>query len=85
MDRSDVLEVLRTQGKALLDLDPARITEETSLRDDLEVDSLDLVEYTMAVEDELGLSDVDESVYADDKTIGDFVTTLLAQVSAQSA
>lgn len=46
------------------------ITMETSFRDDLNADSLDLVELVMALEDEFGLEVDDEDVELI-KTVGD--------------
>lgn len=38
------------------------ITSETSLRDDLEVDSIELMEFVIALEDEFGIAIPDEDV-----------------------
>ena len=54
-------------------LDPDTITEETSFIDDLDADSLDLVELACALEDEYGLSEIDEDQLASLKTVGDVV------------
>lgn len=51
MDRTEVLAGMRAKAGELLGLDPAAMTEQASLVDDLQVDSLDLVEYVMALED----------------------------------
>ncbi len=52
------------------------VTMNTSFREDLEADSLDLVEFIMAVEDEFSIDmegeDADEEI-ANIKTIGDVV------------
>ena len=48
------------------------ITMNTSFSDDLEADSLDLVELIMAIEDEFNLSVEDEEV-ENIKTVGDVV------------
>ncbi len=52
--------------------DPEEITMNTSFSDDLEADSLDLVELIMAIEDEFNLSVEDEEV-ENIKTVGDVV------------
>jgi len=52
--------------------DPAVITLETSLLDDLEADSLDAVEIIMAIEDEFGLEIPDE-VAETLRTVGEIV------------
>lgn len=51
-------------------VDEEGITLETSFKDDLNADSLDLVELIMALEDEFGLEVEDEEV-ENIKTVGD--------------
>ena len=52
--------------------DEDAITMQTSFVDDLEADSLDLIELVMALEEEFGLSIEDQDVGAI-KTVGDVV------------
>ena len=49
------------------------ITMETSLTEDLDADSIDVVELMMAVEEEFGISEVEETALEKVKTIGDVV------------
>ncbi len=51
---SDVLERTRGIIVELLGVDPSEVTETASFREDLEADSLDLVELIMAFEEEFG-------------------------------
>jgi acyl carrier protein len=51
-------------------VDEKDITLETSFKDDLNADSLDLVELIMALEDEFGL-EVDDEEVENIKTVGD--------------
>jgi len=70
-----IKEVLAEQ----LEVDPDSITRETDLMSDLGADSLDLVELIMTLEEEYGVSAVDESVY-ENKTVGeiaDYIETLV--------
>lgn len=60
-----------------LDCDPASITMEATLSEDLGADSLDAVELNMALEDDLGVAIPDEEL-ANMKTVGDIVTYLEA-------
>ena len=46
----------------LLEVDPEAVTAEASFKDNLEADSLDLVELLMAFEDEFGAPIPDEDV-----------------------
>ncbi|MDO4542688.1 MAG: acyl carrier protein [Bacillota bacterium] len=58
-------------------LEPEDITMEASLKEDLEIDSLDAVELNMALEDEFNVS-IDDEVLASMKTVGDIVKHLEA-------
>ena len=59
-----------------LSVDPADITLEATFVDDLGVDSLDLVELSMALEDEFGIEEMSEEDMANIKTVGDLVEYL---------
>lgn len=54
-------------------IDEDKITMETSLMDDLDADSLDLVELSMAVEEEFGLGEMAEDDIKGIRTVGDMV------------
>lgn len=62
----------------LLSVDPAKITPEARFREDLEADSLDLVELIMAFEDKFGkeISDEDAQKIA---TVGDAIKFIESQ------
>jgi acyl carrier protein len=51
---SDTYERIREIIVDLLGVDPSQVTMEARFREDLEADSLDLVEFIMAVEEEFG-------------------------------
>lgn len=55
-----------------LSLEQEDITMEASLKEDLEIDSLDAVELNMALEDAFDLK-IDDDVLASMKTVGDIV------------
>ncbi|MFM8626699.1 MAG: acyl carrier protein [Actinomycetota bacterium] len=52
-----------------LSVEAAKVTREASFADDLEADSLDVVELVMALEEEFGIS-VPEEELQDVKTVG---------------
>jgi len=54
-------------------IDAGTITEDTSFVDDLNADSIDIVELMMSVEEEFAVGEVEETVLADMKTVGDIV------------
>ncbi len=57
---SDVFERVKEIIVEQLDVDESQITMEASFRDDLEADSLDVVELVMELEDEFDLEIADE-------------------------
>ena len=81
MQRPEVLEVVRDVAQRLLDVEPARVQEDTTFVDDLAVDSLALVEYAMALEDELHVR-LSEDELAEARTVGDLLDLLVARVPA---
>ena len=58
-----------------LGVDPTDVTMEASFRDDLEADSLDLVELIMAFEEEFG-GEISDEEAQNLTTVGDVVTFL---------
>lgn len=68
MIKEKVIELISTQ----FNLDESDVNLETSFKDDLNADSLDLVELIMALEDEFNLEVEDEDVDSI-KTVGDAV------------
>ena len=60
MERSEVAERLGGVLVSELGLDEAKITEEAHFEEDLDVDSLGVVELLMALEDEFGVKIPDE-------------------------
>jgi acyl carrier protein len=60
MTREEVLERIREHLAGELELEPARIGEGTRFKEDLEADSLDLVELVVELEDSYGIRIPDE-------------------------
>jgi len=74
-----VFEKIKEALASQFELDPEKITRETDVMNDLGADSLDLVELIMTLEEEYGISVIDESVY-EHKTVGeiaDFIESLI--------
>ena len=77
MTRDEVLDRIREHLATELEVDPSRIGESTRFKEDLEADSLDLVELVMELEDRYGIRIPDEEA-ARIHTVGqaaDFVTS----------
>ena len=81
MERAEVLQVLRDKAVEMLEVEAEQVQEDKSFVDDLQVDSLSLVEYTMELEDTFGI-ELPEEELTDVKTIGAFVDVILRKVSS---
>lgn len=55
VERAEVVQVLRDRAVELFALDPEAVTEQASLAGDLGLDSLDVVELLVVVEEALGV------------------------------
>jgi len=82
MTRDEVLQVLRDKAVEMLEVEGDAVQEDKSFVEDLKVDSLSLVEYTMDLEDELGI-DLPEEELVDVTTIGAFVDVIEAKLAAK--
>ncbi len=74
-----LLEKIKDIVATQFNVDINTISLETSFRDDLNADSLDLVELIMALEDEFGLEIEDEDLDSI-KTIGDALNYLTSHL-----
>jgi acyl carrier protein len=61
MTRDEVFALIQSHLADELELDPARVTEETRFREDLEADSLDLYTLVQELEDTYGVPIPDEA------------------------
>ena len=70
-----ILEKLKAIVKAQLDIDVDNVTENSDIKNDLGLDSLDIVEILMSVEEEWGIVfDDDETTSL--KTVGDVIALI---------
>ena len=63
-------------------VEPDTITMETTFEDDLGADSLDIVELSMALEEEFGVSEMGEDEISSITTVGDLVHYLQNKLDA---
>jgi acyl carrier protein len=81
MSREQVMKLVREHLAEELEVDPARIQEGTSFREDLDADSLDLYELVMELEDRYGIS-ISEEQAATIRTVGQAVDFVLEHAPA---
>jgi acyl carrier protein len=77
LGRDEIFQIVRDRLADILEIDPASITEGQSFVDDLDADSLALIELVEALEEEIGDRTVgfriDDEDLADLKTVRDAV------------
>ena len=78
MERAEVLQVVRERAVELLEVEAEAVQEDKSFVDDLEVDSLSLVEFTMELEDVLGV-ELPEDELTGLTTIGGLVDLIVSK------
>jgi acyl carrier protein len=79
--KTEVFELVRGRLAELIECEPDKIELTTRLEEDLEADSLDLVELAMSLEEELSLEIPDEELEGI-RTVGDAVDFIADRVSA---
>jgi len=72
LGRDEIFEIVRDRLADILEIEPDTIAEGSSFTDDLDADSLALIELVEALEEELGERTVGFSI--DDEDLGDLKT-----------
>jgi len=84
LDRQGVLDLVRERLADILEVEPGSINEGDSFREDLDADSLALIELVEAIEEELGERTVGFRIDDDDledlKTVRDAVDYVVARL-----
>jgi acyl carrier protein len=81
MDRSEVFAVLQSAATETLSVEPDAVTEGARFKEDLGADSLDLVEFVMALEERLDIS-VPEEDLDGITTVGQALDLVVSKLSA---
>ena len=86
LDRQQVFELIRDRLADILEIDPSGISESASFVEDLDADSLALIELVEALEEELGERTVGFRIEDEDledlKTVRDAVDYVVAKLEA---
>lgn len=84
ISRDDVLDIVRNRLAEILEIEPAGIGEGDSFQDDLDADSLALIELVEAIEEELGERSIEIRIEDDDledlKTVRDAVDYVVGRL-----
>ena len=80
MERSEALEAIREVAVEVLSVQPDQVQETASFKDDLDADSLDLVELVMGLEERFDVSIPEEDLEGV-TTVANAVDLVLAKVS----
>ncbi len=75
-----ILEKLKELISEQMGIEADTITLESNFEEDLGVDSLDIVELSMALEEEFDIGEMGEEDLANIKTVGDLVNYLQKQL-----
>jgi len=83
MDRQETLALVTDDAVEVLGVDRERVTEDARFKEDLDADSLDLVELVMALEERFDIS-VPEEDLGDVTTVGAAVTVVMDKIAAKA-
>jgi acyl carrier protein len=83
MDREDVFTTLKQAAAEVLSVEESAVTEEARFKEDLDADSLDLVELVMALEERLDISVPEEELEGVD-TVKQALDLVAGKVSART-
>ncbi len=79
MEANEVFEKVKSLFIKDLGIDESKVTMDAKLEEDLEIDSLGIVEVVMAFEDEFEI-EIDDEELADVKTVGQAVNLLHSKI-----
>ena len=83
MDRADALSTIREVAVEVLSVEPDQVTETARFKEDLDADSLDLVELVMGLEERFDI-EVPEDDLEGVTTVGQAVDLVMAKVAAKA-
>ena len=75
----EILERVKTIVANQFGVNADEITESTNFEENLNADSLDLVEITMSLEEEFGVDEIEEETLETIRTVGDVVKLIASK------
>ena len=81
MERADALATIQDVAAEVLSVEPARVTEAARFKEDLDADSLDLVELVMGLEERFDI-EVPEDDLEGVTTVGHAVDLVLTKIGS---
>lgn len=81
MDRAQLLDEIKALAAETLEVETDDVTEASRFSDDLEADSLDLVELVMAMEEKFDIK-IDEGELEDIETVGQVIDIVEAKIKS---
>jgi acyl carrier protein len=82
--RDDVVATMREVLASELDVDAGKVTADARFKEDLDADSLDLVEVVLALEEKFGIEIPDDEI-AGVKTVGEAADLVIAKLNAAAS
>ena len=83
MERAEALVTIKEVAAEVLSVDPDLVTETARFKEDLDADSLDLVEFVMALEERFDISVPEEDLDGVD-TVGQALTLVIGKLGANA-
>jgi acyl carrier protein len=83
MEREDALSALREVAVEVLSVEPDAVTEDARFKEDLDADSLDLVELVMGLEERFDIA-VPEEDLENVTTVGQAVDLVMSKVASKA-
>ncbi len=81
--REEVVETMKDVLSSELGVDAGKVTADARFKEDLDADSLDLVEVVLALEEKFGIEIPDDEI-AGVKTVGEAADLVIAKQSASA-
>jgi acyl carrier protein len=83
MERDDAVAALREVAVEVLSVEPEAVTEDARFKEDLDADSLDIVELVMGLEERFDIS-VPEEDLENVTTVGQAVDLVMSKVASKA-